>query len=166
MRKQWWSPKVWVQPASTRIYTGHRFGGKKQLATVAVQLWFISRTIWSSSSQSIWSQLTYCILLYGLVIHNIYICIYLGYIYIYVLYSIFMDHEILKLPMLCCLVSRSYPRSSSLDLILAKNVRRFFVRSGGWGWGWAWWIHTGYKENWHQSTFVNIGFNLREDLVI
>lgn len=83
MRKQWWSPKVWVQPASTRMYTGHRFGGKKQLAIVAVQLWFISRTIWSSSSQSIWSQLTYCILLYGLVIHNIYICIYLGYIYMY-----------------------------------------------------------------------------------
>lgn len=90
MRKQWWSPKVWVQPASTRIYTGHRFGGKKQLATVAVQLWFISRTIWSSSSQSIWSQLTYCILLYGLVIHNIYIYVYIWDIYIYMYYIVYL----------------------------------------------------------------------------
>ena len=158
----WWTPKVWVQPASTKIYKGHRFGKKSNLrllqsnSCLSVQQ-FVLQVL---KAFDLNSPTVSCFMVW-LYIYKIYLeCIYI-YIYIYILYNILMDHEILNsrcyaawFPLASTpsrAVFGSDPRNKSSD-VLTCEVRGLGLRLSMMN------SYRIYKENWHQSTFGGYWF--------
>ena len=149
----WWTPSVWVQPDSTKMYTGH-FDLEKEATCECCSptLVYQSRNLIFKFSKHLIST------------HLLYPTLWFGYIIITNIYGSW-DSEIF--PMLPLVPGWRFFVAQTLDLILARKRPTFDL----WGQGLrlrsglrkARWIHTKiYKENWHLQPLWILGSALEK----